>query len=230
MLISIIIPALNESENIGSLVQHLAKHGGNLLKEIIVVDGKSGDNTQNEAKKAGAKVLVSDFSNRAIQMNIGAKEAQGDVLYFVHADTLPPKSFANDIKQAIEEEYLLGRYRSKYRSSNLFLKLNAFFTRFDLDLCKGGDQSFFISKDLFLKHGGYDEHYCIMEEYEFQSRIGKRYAYKIIPKNILISARKYEENSYLNVQIANTTVFKMYKKGVAPKKILAAYRKMLLPK
>ncbi len=227
MSISIIIPTLNEAENIGQLIIHLIKHGGNRLREIIIVDANSNDNTQKNAAQAGAKVLLSQHSNRAIQMNIGAKEARGDILYFVHADTFPPPSFAKDIEQASIQNYVFGRYRSKYNSSNLLLKINAFFTRFNIGLCKGGDQSLFIIKDIFEKHNGFNEQYCIMEEYEFQSRIGKQYNYKIIPKEILISARKYEKNSYLNVQIANTTIFKMYKKGVPPSEMLTAYRKML---
>ena len=93
--ISIIIPTLNEERNIQELIPLLKEQG---VKEIIVVDGGSLDDTKLQAEKAGAQVLVSECG-RAVQMNAGADVARGEVLWFVHADTRPPAHGAHHIIQ-----------------------------------------------------------------------------------------------------------------------------------
>ncbi len=101
MKVSVIIPTLNEAANIKKLITHLRKHGGNGLKEIIVSDGGSSDNTLEVASNAGAMVVRSETPGRAIQMNLGANHSAGDILYFIHADALPPIEFITEIQQAL---------------------------------------------------------------------------------------------------------------------------------
>ncbi|TCZ74070.1 glycosyltransferase [Flaviaesturariibacter aridisoli] len=74
---------------------------------------------------------------RAAQMNWGAKHAKGDVLYFVHADTIPPANFRDYIHAAITEGYDMGRYRTRFESDKWLLPFNEWFTRFDLFICMG---------------------------------------------------------------------------------------------
>ncbi|GAC1481030.1 MAG: hypothetical protein NVS1B13_02560 [Flavisolibacter sp.] len=143
-MISVIIPTYNESETILNLILYLKKFGGSNLKEIIVCDGGSQDDTLNKAKLAGAEVYTCAQNGRASQMNFGASIAQGSILYFVHADCLPPKSFAKDIRGSIQEGYSFGRFRTKFDSKNKILKINAFVTRFDLFIAYGGDKTLFI--------------------------------------------------------------------------------------
>ena len=130
MKISIIIPTLNEAQNIGSLVRHLKNSADKNLLEIIVVDAQSTDNTEGVASAAGAKVVQSPKRSRAAQMNFGAKNATGEVLYFVHADCFPPTTFVHDIEQAVLNGFPLGCYRYRFDSRIFLLKINAFFTQF----------------------------------------------------------------------------------------------------
>ena len=109
--ITVIIPTLNEAKNIGSLIQHLQKFGNDDLAEIIVCDASSEDDTAIIAKEYGAKTLSIKTASRAQQMNTGAKIAQGNILYFVHADTKPPKSFAKDIINIIAKGHDCVGYR-----------------------------------------------------------------------------------------------------------------------
>ncbi|MFM9908070.1 MAG: TIGR04283 family arsenosugar biosynthesis glycosyltransferase [Chitinophagaceae bacterium] len=227
MFISVIIPALNEEENICGLIVYLKEHGGGLLKEIIVADGGSIDNTVSNAEKAGASVILCVQKGRAAQMNNGASAASEKILYFVHADVYPPKTFANDILTAVENQFDLGRYFMKFKSRKWILKLNAFITRFDLFACYGGDQTLFITRTLFDKVGGFDSSLRIMEDFEFTSRARKFGRYKIFQKSALISARKYETNSWLKVQRANYTVIKMYQKGASQEELIKTYKQML---
>ncbi|PHN02959.1 TIGR04283 family arsenosugar biosynthesis glycosyltransferase [Flavilitoribacter nigricans] len=227
MEISIIIPTLNEAENIDRLVRHLVSHGGQQLLEVIVVDGGSTDNTLNLAARAGAEVLISPKRGRSAQMNYGASRARGNLLYFVHADTLPPAHFAADIRESLELDYPLGCFRFRFDSRRPLLRLNSWFTRFDLLWCRGGDQSLYIQRDLFRELDGFSDEHIIMEEYDLIVRARRDHAFRIIPREILVSARKYESNSYLRVQIANFIAFNMYRLGFPQKRIYNTYRRML---
>lgn len=227
MSISIIIPVYNEADNIAYLIQYLLLNGGKGVKEVVVVDGGSDDATPDLAKAAGAITLISPKKGRAAQMNHGASLASGDILYFVHADSFPPVTFVNDIRQAIADGYHFGRYRTRFNSKKAILKFNAFFTRFDLFVCYGGDQTLFVKKDLFIWAGGFDDTMRIMEDYEIVTRLKKAAKYKIIQKDTMVSARKYETNSWWKVQRANYTVVRMYKKGASQEAMVLKYRSML---
>ena len=227
MTISIIIPTLNEAENIGKLIHFLQKNADTSLTEIIVVDAQSGDNTEGVALEAGAKVIHSKKRCRAAQMNMGAQEATGDILYFIHADCFPPTTYLVDIQRFMKEGYPMGCYRYRFDSDKIMLKINAFFTRFEKLWCRGGDETFYVKRSIFEALGGYNEHFVIMEEYDFIRRASEKYALKIMPSKVLVSARKYDTNSWLRVQLANFTVFRMYAKGKAPADIAQTYKRML---
>ena len=227
MRISVVIPTYNEEVNIGGLIGDLRKYGGEHLAEVIVVDAPSRDRTAELAEKAGARVIVSDQPGRASQMNAGARIAQGDVLYFVHADVRIHPDYVQDIRQALHEGYTLGCYRYQFDSPRLILKLNTFFQRYDRIWSRGGDQTLFIPKAAFDELGGYCEKHRVMEDYEFIIRARKRYRFKVIPKNIIVSARKYQDNSYLRVNLANAVVMWMYFRGAPQQKLIDTYKSII---
>ena len=227
MTISVIIPALNEEISIGSLVSYLLKRGEQEVLEVIVVDGGSQDNTVSAATQAGAKVISSSITSRAAQMNAGAAVAKGDLLYFVHADTKPPKSFVTDLSEALQEGYSSGCYRYVFDSPSRMLRINAWFTRFDRLMFRGGDQTLFIQKNVFESLGGFDERFVIMEEYDFLMRLRQQHSFKIIQKDMVVSARKYETNSWLRVQIANLVAMVMFRTNVSPLRIKETYKRLL---
>lgn len=225
MLISVIIPTLNEEKHIGTLLEFLTNHAQKDQFEVIVVDGKSDDNTAAITKSFDVPLYFADPCSRAIQLNSGAEQANGDILYFVHADVQLVPSFVDDIIKSVSEGKESGCYRFKFdQPSNPLLHINGFFTRFPFKWCRGGDQTLFITKEAFGKINGFDERFVIMEDYDLLDRIEqKNIAFQIIPKSVKVSARKYEENSYLKVQLANLKAMKMYKKGVSPISIKKFY-------
>ena len=227
MTISIIIPTYNEANNIGKLIQFLIANSTSSVTDIIISDGGSGDKTIEVAKLAGANAVSSPSPGRAAQMNFGASIATGDILYFVHADCFPPKDFVKDIQQAVINDNDLGRYRTRFNSDKTILKINAWFTRFDLFICMGGDQTLFIKKSFFSKCNGFKEDMKIMEEYEFCERARKTGKYKILDGEVLVSDRKYNNNSWLQVQLANSKIVGMYKRGASQHEIINIYKKML---
>ncbi|MCB0663354.1 MAG: TIGR04283 family arsenosugar biosynthesis glycosyltransferase [Saprospiraceae bacterium] len=229
MRISVIIPTYNEEKTIKRTLDALMRYGDDLLEEIIVVDGKSEDKTVDIASELGARVMVSDTRSRAAQMNEGARKANGNLLYFVHADTLVPEGYATDIIQAMKEGWKMGNFRYDFDKDSFLLSLNAYFTKYSWLVTQGGDKTFFILKDLFFELGAYDTYWTIMEEYDFVKRADKAgHAIITLPKKCIVSARKYHHNSWLRVQIANFVVFNLWKLGLAgPDKLKAVYGKIL---
>jgi rSAM/selenodomain-associated transferase 2 len=227
MEISIIIPTFNEAQSIGQLLSYLNNNTSGHSMEIIVTDGGSTDNTQQIAEKAGAKLVSSPVKGRAAQMHYAALQAKGDILYFIHADTFPPKSFATDITNAVDDGYHIGRYRTSFRSRSLLLKINQWFTRFDWLVCMGGDQTLFVEKNLYHQAGGFDSSKLIMEEYYFGLKARSFGRYKVLQGKASVSARKYDQHSWLSVQWANYKAFSMFRKGNSTEEIKTVYNRLL---
>lgn len=228
MKISVIIPTLNEAQNLERLIPYLKQDcKTTALAEIIVVDGGSQDNTIEISKKLGVKVLKSPKKGRAAQMNYGANFAKGTVLYFIHADVIPPKDCFQNIITTLQNGYAAGCFTYQFDSKKWLLKINAFFTQFTPIWCRGGDQTLFVKKVIFEALGGYRNDFQIMEDYDLIKKLQENYSFKIIKNNVIVSARKYDTNSYLKVQWANFTVFRMYNQGASQDEMVATYKRLL---
>lgn len=226
MFLSIIIPTYNESENIAKVIKQLQKPNHPNI-EIIISDAGSTDDTAAIASSLGIAFYKSPKKGRAQQLNYGASKSKGNIFYFVHADTLPPLSYLEDIETALAEGFSIGCYRFRFNSDNKMLKFNAYCTRFDRLMCRGGDQSLFITKKLFTQINGYSNHHKIMEDYDIILRARKLEKFKIIPKEVIVSARKYEYNNYLKVNLANLIAFTMYFAKADHDRIISVYKKLL---
>ncbi|HSJ67024.1 MAG TPA: glycosyltransferase family 2 protein [Anditalea sp.] len=220
--ISLIIPVFNDNEELLKLLHHFQNVTNIEYIEIIIVSADLHNELTGRVDSK-IKILHSKIACRAIQLNSGAAEATGEILYFVHADTLPPISLVKDINDAVEAGQLMGGYRLKFNPNSILLNINSFFTRFSTKFSGGGDQTLYITKELFNKYEGYDERYCIMEDFELVHRLKPVHGYHIIPKNVIVSSRKYLYNNYLRVNFANYQAFKMYRRKVAPEIIKEYY-------
>lgn len=225
MTFSAIIPTYNEAGYIGRLVEQLRTHGGPSLVEVLVIDADSSDGTAEAARRAGATVWAAPRRGRAVQMNFGASKARGEVLYFLHADVRVHPEFVGDIGAAVAGGYEAGCYR--FDSDKPLLRFNSFGTRFSGLMSRGGDQTLFVTRRLFDQLGGFDERYVIMEDFDIIVRIRRVGRFRIIPKDVLVSARKYETNSWLRVQVANLTAFSLFFLKVSPRRIAQTYKALL---
>lgn len=210
-MLSIIIPVLNEAETIEIFLAHLTE---NLSKEnkveIILVDGGSVDNTREKIKSFVKPLsnsesfftlkLISSEKGRARQMNEGARKASGEILYFLHADSFPPKNFDNHILSEVKKGNPAGCFRMKFDSTHWWLQLAGWFTKFNWRACRGGDQSQFITKQLFEEIGGFDESYVIYEDNIFINELYERKKFVVIPHWLTTSARLYKEKGVWNLQ------------------------------
>jgi len=225
--ISVIIPTLNEAKNVGNLVTFIKQLQREEVIEILVVDGGSGDETCQRALSKGATVVECGCRSRAVQMNLGASHSRGDVLYFVHADVTLLPSFVDDIHVAFSEGFVSGCYRYVFDANKFMLKVNAYFTRFNSILCRGGDQTMFVSRSVFWALGGFNVAFTIMEDFDFIIRLRKCFPFKIIQKDVIVSARKYAANSWLRVQMANLLVFVMFFFRRSPNEMKQIYKILL---
>ncbi|OWP63155.1 glycosyl transferase [Hymenobacter amundsenii] len=227
MFLSIIIPTYNEAPHIAQLVQQLRDFGPADAIEILVVDAQSTDGTAALAEAAGATVLLGSRPGRAAQMNHGAAHASGDSLYFVHADVGIHPDYVTTIGQAVAAGYEAGCYRFRFDSAHPLLRINSYGTRFKGLMSRGGDQTLFITRALFERLGGFNERFVVMEDFEIIQRIRRVARFLIVPQSVMVSARKYEHNGWLRVQLANLTAFALYFMKVEPARIGRTYKAMI---
>ncbi|MEM8847686.1 MAG: TIGR04283 family arsenosugar biosynthesis glycosyltransferase [Bacteroidota bacterium] len=226
--ISIIIPVLNEEKCLRDILKHLnSSISSSHVEEIICIDGGSTDNTIEIAKSCGAIVIPSK-RGRAKQMNTGAKQAKGSILYFLHADTLPPHGFDSIILEAVKKGSQSGCFRMKFDSKNPILRFFAWLSRINHTLCRGGDQSLFIKKDLFELTKGFDEDYFIYEDTEFIRRLYEQTEFKVLPNYVITSARKYRDKGWVKVQLHFRRIHLKSYLGAGPEELYRYYRKNLL--
>jgi rSAM/selenodomain-associated transferase 2 len=228
MTISLIIPTLNEETRIRKLLLYLKDlPDQEWLEEIMVCDGGSEDRTLEEATVPGVQVLSAPARGRAIQMNYAAAQAQGSILYFVHADVFPPRTCFSDIQSALEAGHQMGCFQSKYTKESKMMQLNARFTHFNWMAVGGGDQTLFITRPAFDQLGGFDSSLPIMEDFDLVWRAQKHFPLHVVPKEALISARKYKNNSYLKVLLVNAAVFLLFRWGASPVMLSKVYKKYI---
>jgi rSAM/selenodomain-associated transferase 2 len=227
-MISVIIPAYNEEDVIGKTLAYINAHSRNgLVTEVIVADGGSTDNTVNEARAHGAIVIESKRKGRAAQMNAGALAAQGAILYFLHADSVPPESFATDIRQASEAGFNIGCFRLQFDLDHWFLKANAWFTRFDINAFRFGDQSLFVDREVFVRAGKFCEKHIVMEDQEIIGRLRKFGKFIVVPKHVITSSRKYEANGVYKMQAIFFLIYFLYKIGYSQQRLVEIFRNLV---
>lgn len=224
--ISIIIPILNEVNSIGSLLLHLKKTlSGKVSYEIIVVDGGSTDGSQKEVSKFQNVELIFSEKGRPKQMNRGGDVATGTILYFLHCDSFPPDNFDLLILQEIKKANFAGCFRLEFDHYHPVLYVSQWFTRFNHISCRGGDQSLFVTKDLFKEIGGFDENFTVYEDNQICKKLYRKQQFTVIPKSIITSARRYLDNGVWRLQYHFFVIHVKKKLGHSPESLLGYYRK-----
>lgn len=227
-MISVIIPTFNEAAHIKATIKKLLEYDeGDLISEIIITDGGSTDDTVAIANSIGAKAIISPKKGRAAQMNYGASFATENIFYFLHADTIPPQNFTADILKAIEEGYGAGCFMLSFDYNHWLLKANCWFTRFDIDEVRFGDQSLFVKKEKFEKAGGFSEKHIVLEDQYIIKQLKKVCRFTVIKKPMLTSARKYLENGIFKTKGTFYLIYFMYRIGYSQQKLVATYRKLI---
>ena len=228
-MISIIIPAHNERENLSSLLKDISLVANKGSYEVIVaLSPTNGDNSQKLRTRNHTQIIQCKELCRAVQMNEAAILAKGNVLAFLHADVKPPRSFLSDIEKTIEDGYDAGFFSYKFDKESFLLRINASFTTKDGIFTGGGDQCLFIKRSIFEKLNGFDARQVLMEDFEFFDRMKKnKIRYKIIKNNLIVSSRKYQNNSYARVNLSNLLLVILFKMGYSADKLKSLHKRLI---
>lgn len=222
--LSIIIPVYNEEKNLPNLLNWITEKAQFQNHQIIVVDGGSQDRTTDVIREFPKVQFYTSPKGRAKQMNLGAKKATNNTLYFLHVDSFPPKGFDQSILLH-QQKFKSGCFRMQFDSSHWALRLSGFFTRFPFRYCRGGDQSLFIQKDFFFTLGGFNEQYTLCEDGELIDRIFKHKSFCVIPKTLVTSARKFHKNGVLRLMYHHGIIHSLRALGYRPKHLQRYYEK-----
>ncbi len=226
MKISIIIPVLNEEKSISKLLDYILEiKNPEFTQEIIVVDGGSQDNTLKIFENYSNIKIIKSKKGRAIQLNIGAKNATSKILYFLHCDTFPPKNFDSEIVNQVKKGKLSGCFKMKFDNNHIVLKVSEWFTQFNSKSCRGGDQSLFVERNLFEKLIGFDEKLTIYEDNEFIHRLYENSKFVVIQKAVTTSARKYLKNGIWSLQFHFMIIHIKYWLGSSQENLVDYYQK-----
>lgn len=231
MYISIIIPVLNEELMIGRTLQNILNilnipANNSLPCQIIVVDGGSHDRTLEIVKSFPVEVLQIT-GGRAVQMNEGAKIAIGEILLFLHGDTLLPADFADWVAKIMNTPgAIAGAFRLKVNSSQPLLRLIEILVnvRSHYGQLPYGDQAIFLRAETFRKIGGFPL-MPIMEDFVLIRQLGKMGKIAIAPVAVITSERRWQKLGICKTTLINQLMIVGYWCGVSPDKLAKWYRR-----
>ncbi len=219
MRLAIVIPALNEAANLSRLLPELARDCPGA--EIVVVDGGSHDDTAAAVTRQPGPRLLASASGRALQMNHGAREAGGDTLLFLHADTRLPAGAARAIERALAEPGVVGgRFDVRFDNERALFRMIAWFMNVrsrGSGICTG-DQAIFMRRADFEAIGGYPD-IPLMEDVELSRRLKRRGRLRALRLRVTTSARKWEREGPLRTIGLMWTLRFLHFCGVAPARL-----------
>jgi len=221
--LSVIIPALNEEAHIEKTIANAWDPGA----EIIVVDGGSVDRTADRAEHAGARVIMGP-RGRALQQNQGAAAARGNVLLFLHADTLLPRDYvAHVFETLMDRSVALGAFRFKTNLDRPLMRAIEVTTHFRSRTLRlpYGDQALFVRKSLFQAVGGFPE-MPIAEDLFFVRLVSKQGRIAIAPVHAITSGRRWKEVGILRTTLMNQVILAGFAFGISPGTLAALYRRV----
>lgn len=218
--LSIIIPALNEEVRLAATLGALPSG-----VEVVVVDGGSSDATRAIAREYGAQLVISE-QGRARQMNIGAQNASGETLLFLHADTVLPLGFQEEVESCLSREgAVAGAFRLNLVGNKRGLRLvswgaNMRSRYFELPY---GDQALFMGREIFAELGGFPD-VALMEDFMLITALRKRGKVVLAEKYVESSGRKWQQQGLIRTTLVNQLILAGFFLGLTPEFLAQMYR------
>ncbi|MFQ3322667.1 MAG: rSAM/selenodomain-associated transferase 2 [Pseudomonadales bacterium] len=222
MRLSVIIPVLNEQENVARLLTQLAPLQSKDC-ELIVVDGGSSDASVVNA--ASANKLLASQPGRAVQMNVGAAQASGEMLWFLHADSL----FDGDISSYVDRvttSQSWGFFCIKLDGRHVFFRVieRMINLRSSLTNVGTGDQGMFVCRNLFDSVGGFQT-IPLMEDVALSKSLKHLANANVISiSKIITSSRRWQQRGILTTVLLMWSLRLQYFLGVSPARLAEKYR------
>ena len=223
--ISIIIPTINEANNLPLLLSDLS----NIQREgeIIIVDCGSEDKTIDVANIYGAKVFKSEDRNRGLQLDIGAKNSKGDWLIFLHADSRLTHDWFEKINLVFKggKNYIYY-FKFKINNKKIIYRVLEILVNFRSGYFKQpyGDQGLIIHRTTYFKNNGFRK-IPLMEDIDFLRRLNNKKDLKQLNLPIFISSRKWERTNIFLQALKNWKFRRRWLKGESTKSIYSDYYK-----
>lgn len=225
-MLSIIIPTLNEAANISRIFDNISSSLHDNDYEIIISDGGSSDSTMKIAESFSGKTIISQ-PGRGSQLNNGALHSKGDVLLFIHADSILPESFDLLISKIMNDHntdcwgFFLLQLSSRRRIFRIIEKMINL--RSTVTSVSTGDQGLFISKSLFEKVSGYKQ-IPIMEDIDIAKRLKKIVSPMIIQTPIITSSRRWEQYGVIRTIVLMWALRFLFFIGISPVSLKSYYK------
>ena len=223
-MISIIVPALNEESGIGATLACLLSLKGE--KEIIVADGGSEDETVGRARACGVRVIECE-RGRGVQMHAAAIAAAGDVLWFLHADTVPELHALEDIEISLRDPRVIGgNFSLVFEGAGLAAKQMTWIyprLRF-LGLCYG-DAGIFVRRSSYREIGGFRP-FPLFEDLDLIRRLKRRGKFVHLDTRVFTSSRRFSGAKYVRVWTQWIALQMLFWAGVSPHRLARLYRQI----
>ncbi len=219
-MITVILPVYNEEKILSRRSEFFDELHQQF--ELIFVDGKSTDESVRVATGYG-KVIESE-RGRAKQMNCGAKHATGDVLLFLHADTLISADALNNVKKAVRAGFIGGCFTQRIEKEGKMFRAIEFFGNMRAKITKVfyGDQGIFVKKDIFNDTGAFPE-VAVMEDVIFSKKLRKKGKTKVLEDKITVSARRWDKRGAIRTVLLYSFLNILFSLKVPPNKIKKYY-------
>ena len=223
--ISIIIPTINEANNLPLLLSDLSII--QKIGEIIIVDCGSEDKTIDVANIYGAKIYKSKERNRGLQLDIGAKNSKGEWLIFLHADTRLTHDWFRKINSVLKgNKNYIYYFKFKINHKKIIYRVLEILVNFRSQFFKQpyGDQGLIIHKTAYFKNNGFRK-IPLMEDVDFLRRLNNINNLKQLDLPIFISSRKWERTNIFFQAFKNWNYRRRWLKGESIKSIYSEYYK-----
>jgi len=219
--LSIVIPTLNSADELpGTLVSLMAGVESGLVRELIVADGGSTDDTVAIAERVGARVVTAS-SGRGVQLNAGARCAGGDWLFFLHDDTHLGDGWADAFQDHIATNSAAGFLKLGFRAKGVAPAIVAVWANIRSGLgLPYGDQGLLVSRALFDTLGGYQD-IPLMEDVAMARAL--RGQLVRLPVMAMTSARRYHDQGWIRRGGRNILILISYLCGSDPHQLAARY-------
>jgi rSAM/selenodomain-associated transferase 2 len=220
-MVSIIIPCYNEANYIEATLKQCFSQNGDL--EIIVVDGGSTDYTTKIVENYPSVLLISSIKGRSNQLNKGAEAARGNILLFLHADTLlPPKAIVSISKAFENAQVVAGSFYLEFDKSHILLSFYSKLSKINHSFFTYGDHAIFMSKKIFSEIGGF-KNLSFMEDAEIQKLARKKGKFLKLNLGVKTSTRRFEKHGFSKQFFQDMLIAILFKLGVDPEKLKEYY-------